>query len=110
MSVWSGGPGWILFSFRSRPAMSIAANAMYGLQLGSGGRNSMRLAFGEAEYIGMRHAAERLRREYARFTGASKPGTRRLYELVVGAMIAASAGPCLVSPPIYHSAACDSPA
>ena len=34
---------------------------MYGLQLGSGGRNSTRFAFGLAEYIGMRTAAERLR-------------------------------------------------
>ena len=35
----------------------------------------------------MRIAAERLRREYARLTGASNPGVSRLYELVVGAMI-----------------------
>ena len=38
----------------------------------------MRFAFGDGEYIGMRIAAERLRDEYARFTGASKPGTSRL--------------------------------
>src|SRR5579872_1312359 len=94
----------------SRPAINIAANAMYGLQLGSGGRNSTRFALGAIEYIGMRHAAERLRREYARLTGASNPGTSRLYELVVGAMIAESAGPCLISPPTYHSASCESPA
>ena len=43
--------------------MSIAAKARYGLQLGSGGRNSMRFAFGCSEYIGMRAAAERLRAE-----------------------------------------------
>src|ERR1051326_1039911 len=110
MSLSSGWPGSTLFSIPSRPAIIIAANAIYGLQLGSGGRNSTRLAFGEAEYIGMRHAAERFRREYARFTGASKPGTSRLYELVVGAMIAASAGPCLISPPMYQSAICESPA
>src|SRR5215467_6514346 len=110
MSLSSGWPGSILFSTPSRPAMSIAENARYGLQLGSGGRNSTRLAFGDAEYIGIRQAAERLRREYARLTGASKPGTSRLYEFVVGAMIAASAGPCLISPPIYHSAVCERPA
>ena len=34
---------------------------MYGLQLGSGGRNSSRLAFGDCENIGIRTAAERLR-------------------------------------------------
>src|SRR6476646_5207147 len=110
MSLSSGWPGSILFSTPSSPAMSMAANARYGLQLGSGGRNSTRLAFGDAEYIGMRQAAERLRREYARLTGASKPGTRRLYELVVGAIIAASAGPCLISPPIYQSAIWEMPA
>src|ERR1041385_8073711 len=110
MSLSSGWPGSILFSTPSSPAISMAANAMYGLQLGSGGRNSTRLAFGEAEYIGIRQDAERLRREYARFTGASKPGTSRLYELVVGAMIADNAGPCLISPPMYHNAICERPA
>jgi hypothetical protein len=45
---------------------------------GSGVRNSSRFAFGDAEYIGIRTAAERFRLEYARFTGASKPGTSRL--------------------------------
>src|ERR1041384_8497211 len=110
MSLSSGCPGSILFMTPSSPAIIIAANAMYGLQLGSGGRNSTRFALGDAEYIGIRHAAERFRREYARFTGASKPGTRRLYELVVGAMIAAKAGPCLISPPIYQSATCAMPA
>src|SRR5579863_847579 len=102
MSLSSGGPGSILFSIPSSPAISIAANAMYGLQLGSGGRNSTRFSFGDAEYMGMRHAAERFRREYARFTGASNPGMSLLYEFVVGAMIADNAGPCLISPPTYH--------
>src|SRR5215475_15847992 len=110
MSLSSGWPGSILFSIPSRPAINIAEKARYGLQLGSGGRNSTRFALGDAEYIGIRQAAERLRREYARFTGASNPGTRRLYELVVGAMIAASAGPCLISPPMYQSASCEMPA
>src|SRR5579862_3608308 len=110
MSLSSGKPGSILFSIPSSPAISIAANARYGLQLGSGGRNSTRFAFGAIEYIGMRHAADRFRREYARFTGASNPATSRLYEFVVGAIIADSAGPCLISPPTYHSAGCDMPA
>src|SRR5579864_7063047 len=101
MSLSSGCPGSILFSIPSSPAISMAANAIYGLQLGSGGRNSTRLARGAAEYMGILHAAERFRREYARLTGASNPGTSRLYEFVVGAMIADSAGPCLSSPPIY---------
>src|SRR5215475_16160483 len=110
MSLSSDSPGSILFITPSKPAISIAAKARYGLELGSGGRNSTRFAFGDAEYIGIRHAAERLRREYARLTGASKPGTRRLYEFVVGAMIAASAGPCLINPPIYHNAIGERPA
>src|SRR5215468_2158309 len=104
MSLSRGEPGSVLFSIPSSPAIFMAANARYGLQLGSGGRNSTRFALGDAEYIGIRQAAERLRREYDRFTGASKPGTRRLYEFVVGAMIADSAGPCLINPPMYHNA------
>src|SRR5581483_10938140 len=110
MSLSSGWPGSILFSIPSSPAISIAANAIYGLQLGSGGRNSTRFDLRECEYIGTRQAAERLRREYARLTGASNPGTSRLYEFVVGAMIAESAGPCLINPPTYHRASCESPA
>src|SRR6478672_5763722 len=110
MSLSSGSPGSTLLRTPSSPAIIIAANARYGFADGSGGRNSTRFAFGDAEYIGIRHAADRLRREYARFTGASNPGTSRLYELVVGAMIAAKAGPCLIKPPIYHNAICDIPA
>jgi hypothetical protein len=51
--------------------MSMAANAMYGLHDGSGQRNSARLALGLSEYIGMRTAADRLRIDQARLTGAS---------------------------------------
>jgi hypothetical protein len=43
--------------------MVIAAKARYGFADGSGGRNSTRLAFGLAEYMGILHAAERFRRE-----------------------------------------------
>src|SRR6266853_6566074 len=110
MSLSSGSPGFSLLSTPSRPAISMAANARYGLQDGSGGRNSNRLALGLSEYTGMRTAAERLRLEYARFTGASYPGTRRLYEFVPGAMSAERARACLSKPPAYHSASCDSPA
>src|SRR5579859_6579584 len=77
---------------------------MYGLQDASGGRNSSRFDFGFEEYIGMRTAAERFRREYARLTGASKPGTSRLYEFVEGAAKPRIAGACFKSPPAYHSA------
>src|SRR6476620_8815062 len=98
MSLSSGSPGSILFSMPSRPAISIAEKARYGLHDGSGKRTSMRFAFGLDEYIGMRIAAERLRLEYARLTGASKPGTSRLYEFVVGFVNAAIAFACLMMP------------
>jgi hypothetical protein len=42
-------------------------------------------------------------------TGASKPGTRRLYELVVGLVIAQRALACLMIPPIYQRAIWESP-
>ncbi len=73
----TGAGGSIRFLMPSRPAMSMAEKARYGLPEGSGARNSMRLALGEDPVIGMRIAAERLRAEYTRLTGASKPGTRR---------------------------------
>ena len=56
----------------------MAENAKYPLQDGSGVRNSIRFVLGDAEYMGIRMAALRLRLEYARFTGASNPGTSLL--------------------------------
>ena len=44
----------------AHPAISIAANARYGFAAVSGGRNSTRFAFGLAEYIGIRHAADQV--------------------------------------------------
>ena len=84
----------------SRPAISIAENAKYGLHEGSGGRNSTRFAAGLSKYIAMRAAAERLRADSARIVGASYPGTNRLYELLLGATMAISAAPCLTKPPM----------
>ena len=55
----------------SRPAITQAANDRYGLQVGSGVRNSMRLAPSDFEYTGIRMAAERLRWLYTRLIGAS---------------------------------------
>src|SRR5579862_9676938 len=104
MSLSSGPPGSILFSMPSNPAINIAEYAMYGLHDASGGRNSNRFDFGLDEYIGMRTAAERFRREYARLTGASKPGTSRLYEFVDGAAKPRMAGACFRSPPAYQRA------
>src|SRR5258707_782129 len=79
----------------SRPAIRSAEKARYGLAVGSGKRTSMRRAFGLCTN-GMRIEAERLRAEYASLTGASKPGTRRLYELVPGLVMAFSARACLM--------------
>src|SRR3954469_3208096 len=95
----TGSPGWILFCTPSRPAISIAAKARYEFAVGSGKRTSTRRAFGLVT-SGMRHAAERLRDEYARLIGASNPGTRRLYELVPGLVIAFSAFACLMMLPM----------
>src|SRR5512138_478738 len=99
MFLSSGSPGSILFCTPSRPAISSAANARYGFAVGSGKRTSTRRAFGLLTY-GMRHEAERFFAEYARLIGASKPGTRRLYELVPGLVIAFSALACLRMPPM----------
>src|SRR5438874_6458853 len=100
MSLSSGSPGWMRFSMPSSPGSIIAENARYGLHDGSGVRNSMRLAFGDDENIGMRIAAERLRDEYARFTGASKPGVKRRYEFVPGLENAQIDFACLMIPPM----------
>src|SRR5438093_12729092 len=83
---------------------------MYGFAEASGVRNSSRFALGLAEYVGIRIAAERLRAEYARFTGASNPGTRRLKLFVVGLVKQVSAGACFKIPPIKKSAISLNPA
>src|SRR5207253_3741676 len=99
MSLSTGSPGWILFCTPSRPAISIAAKARYAFAVGSGKRTSTRRPFALDTY-GIRQAADRLRAEYARLIGASKPGTSRLYELVPGLVIAFSARACLMMPPM----------
>src|ERR1700712_4665024 len=99
-----GAGGSVRFLMPSRPAISWAAKARYGLPEASGARNSMRLAFGFVPVIGMRMDAERLPAEYTRLTGASKPGMSRRYELSVGLVNARTAGACLSSPPMYQRA------
>src|SRR4051794_30381182 len=86
----------------SMAAIVMALKARYGLHEESGQRNSMRLVLGFSLYMGMRIAAERLRDEKTRFTGASSPGTRRLYELVVGLHNAHSARAFFRIPPIAY--------
>src|SRR5260370_34625586 len=92
MSLSSGCRGSRRRCTPSSPAIIIAENARYGLQVGSGKRTSIRFALGDGEYIGIRTAAERLRLEYARVICASKAGTRRRLELVVGLVMGASVG------------------
>src|SRR6476659_10986379 len=57
----------------------------------------------------MRTDAERLRCEYTRLTGASYPGTSRLYEFVVGFENARIDGACDSRPPMYQRAMSDRP-
>jgi len=59
MSLSSASPGCNLFSIPSRPAISIAENARYVLQDGSGNLTSTLFAFGLAEYVGILIDAER---------------------------------------------------
>src|SRR5207249_7539803 len=68
-------------SIPARPAASIAANARYGLHAGSGERYSIRVAPSfPGLYIGTRTSALRFLRAQQTYTGASNPGTNRLYE------------------------------
>src|SRR5438034_10572364 len=96
--------GSILFLMPSRPAISIAEKARYGLHDGSGTRNSIRLAFGFAPVTGIRVQAERLRCEYNRLSGDSKPGTRRRDEVTVVLVKASSEGAWCSSQPAYQGA------
>ena len=71
-----------------------------GLQLGSGRRSSRQVSktsaggFSWRTWAGMRIRADRLRRPQLPATGASYPGTSRLYELTSGATRAVSPGAC----------------
>src|SRR5881409_3952918 len=76
----SGGSSYS-FSIPVSPAASIDANARYGLHAGSGERNSMRVADSlPGLYMGTCTNALRFRRAQQTYTGASYPGTNRLYE------------------------------
>ena len=62
--------------------------ARYALLSAPGQRVSTRVDFGEP--VSTRKAAVRLSRPHVAFTGAQKPSTRRLYELMVGQNIGAN--------------------
>ena len=92
-------PGSIRSVTPSRPAIR-AARRQVRVATRVRRRNSMRLAFGLFGNTGMRQAAERFALRIGQVHGASKPGTRRRYELVVGAANASRAGACFSRPPI----------
>ena len=62
-SLSTGSGGSILLRIPSRPAINIAEKARYGLDEGSGTRNSTRLALALVPVTGMRVQADRLRCE-----------------------------------------------
>src|SRR5437588_9874656 len=97
----SGGSSYS-FSIPVRPAASMAANARYGLHAGSGERNSTRVADSlPGLYIGTRTSALRLRRAQQMYTGASYPGTRRLYEFTHWLVTRVISRACLRTPAMY---------
>src|SRR3989344_4043116 len=70
--LWSTGAGGSIFFFTpSRPAISIAENALYGFAVGSGQRYSILFALGFSLYMGILTAALLFLLLYTRFTGAS---------------------------------------
>ena len=70
-------PGFTLFFIPSNPAIKSAEKHKYGFEDGSGKRASTRLAFGDSVH-GIRTQPDLFLAEYARSTGASNPGIKRL--------------------------------
>src|SRR3990170_4542111 len=90
------------------PAASIVANARYGLQAGSGERYSIRVAPSlPGLYIGTRTSAERLRPAQQTYTGASYPGTSRLYEFTHWFVTSVISGAWRRMPAMYDFAVFD---
>src|ERR687884_537071 len=103
----SGGSSYS-FSIPARPAPSIAANARYGLHAGSGERYSIRVASSlPGLYCGTRTSALRFRRAQHTYTGASNPGTSRLYELTHWLVTSVISGACRRIPAMYDFATFD---
>src|SRR6476620_5089262 len=93
-----------------RPAASITENARYGLQAGSGDRNSMRVELSLPRFgSGTRTSADRLLRAQHTYTGASYPTTRRLYEFTVWFVTAVISRACSRIPAMKCLPGCDSP-
>src|SRR5947209_19804696 len=100
MSLSSGSPGLVLFLMPSSIAISMPANARYGLHEPSGQRSSTRVALRCGEYTGMRTDAARLRRLYGRLTCAPPPGAGRLSPFVGGLLGGPRAGAGRTAPPV----------
>src|SRR5258705_10176065 len=98
MFLLTGGPGSVCFSMPSRPARRITANARYGLQDGSGIRNSTRVF--EPRATGTRTSGLRFLSDQAIAVGASYPGTSLLYEFTSGFVIAQKFFAWRSSPPM----------
>src|ERR671937_1166217 len=100
----SGGSSYS-FSTPGRPAASMAANARYGLHAGSGERNSILVADSlPGLYMGTRTSADRFLRAQHTYTGASYPGTRRLYEFTHWFVTSVISRACVRMPAMYPRA------
>src|SRR4029453_17836877 len=76
---------------------AIAASARYGFASAPGRRHSNRHSSGRAERIA-RTAHDRFSYPQVALIGANHPGTRRLYELIVGLRRSDAAGRCSITP------------
>ena len=82
MFLFTGSPGSIRSWTPSRPAANCTPSARYGFADGSGIRFSQRVA--SARWAGTRMRGDTFCVDQETFTGASYPGTRRLYEFTSG--------------------------
>src|ERR671924_2386499 len=100
----SGGSSYSC-SIPASPAASITAKARYGLHAGSGERNSMRVADSlPGLYMGTRTSADRFLRAQHTYTGASYPGTSRLYEFTHWFVTSVISAACSRIPAMYRLA------
>src|SRR5713101_6590127 len=85
-----------------------AAMARYGLASAPGRRHSRRQSSGWSLRTIARTAHERFSTPQLALTGANHPGTRRLYELMVGLRSREAAGRCSSTPAIAERSAAGS--
>src|SRR6266851_3793868 len=85
---------------------AMAAMARYGLASAPGRRHSRRHSSGWSGLAIARTAHERFSTPHVALTGANQPGTRRLYELMVGLRRRDAAGRCSSTPAIAERKTC----